>query len=80
MNRTNACGPCWSTAAFAQAADTTPLELGVLAEHLALCHLLRGRLFAMHCAMEAVRDFVAARFVTTLLVVAVVAGIGSLAW
>ncbi len=72
--------PCWSTASFAEAADTSPMELSALGEHLALCRLLSGRLFVLRCTVEAARDFIAARFVTTLVVVALVAGLGSLAW
>jgi hypothetical protein len=56
------------------------MELSSLGEHLELCRSLSGRLFVLRCAAEAARDFVAARFVTTLVVVVLVAGLGSLAW
>lgn len=79
MNATPATGPCWSTTAFGQAADTSPVELSALGDHLAVCRSLSGRLFALRCTAEAVHDFVAARFVTTLVVAVLLAGLASLA-
>lgn len=73
-------GPCWSTASFGDAVDTSPMELSALGEHLHLCRSLSGRLFVLRCGAEAVQGFVAARFVTTLVVLTLVIGIGSLAW
>lgn len=73
-------GPCWSTAAFGEAADASPLELSLLGEHLQACRSLCGRLFALGCAAEAALAFLAARIVTTLLAVALLAGLGALAW
>ena len=73
-------GPCWSTASFGDTADTKPMELSALGEHLDLCRSLSGRLFVLRCGAEAVQGFVAARFVTTLVVLALLIGLGSLAW
>lgn len=70
--------PFWSTASFGDAADISPLELSALGEHLALCRGARGRLFALQCAAQTMHGFVAARFVTTLVVVALLIGVGSL--
>ncbi len=56
------------------------MELSELGEHLEVCRALGGRLFALRCAAEGVRDFVAARLVTTLVVAALIAGLGSLVW
>jgi hypothetical protein len=39
-------GPHWSTASFGDTADTSPMELSALGDHLDLCRGLRGRLFA----------------------------------
>jgi len=47
-------------------------------EHLDLCKSLSGRLFAVRCVAELTHGFVAARFVTTLVVVFVLIGLGSL--
>jgi hypothetical protein len=60
-------GPHWSTASFGDPADTSPLELSALGEHLDLCRGARGRLFAVHCRAEAVRGFVASHLLTTVL-------------
>lgn len=70
--------PSWSTASFGDAADTSPMELSALGEHLDLCRGARGRLFALQCAVQAMHGFVAARFVTTLVVVSLLIGVGSL--
>jgi len=80
LSTSHASGPWWPTASFGEAADTSPMELSELGEHLAVCRSLSGRLFALRCAAESARDFVAAHFVTSLVAVALVAGLGSLAW
>lgn len=79
MSATPPTGPCWSTASFGEATETSPVELSALGEHLALCRSLSGRLFALRCALEAARDFVAARVVTSLVILMLAAGLGSLA-
>mgnify|MGYP001603623809 FL=1 len=70
--------PRWSTASFGDTADTSPMELSALGNHLDLCQGARGRLFTLHCVAEIMNRFVAPRFVTTLVVVALVIGLGSL--
>jgi len=80
MNETAAARPCWSTASFGDPADTSPMELSALGEHLHLCRTLSGRLFVLRCGAEAVQGFVASRFVTTLVVLSLLIGLGSLAW
>jgi hypothetical protein len=62
----------WATAAEGEAADTSPAELSTLGEHLALCNRARGRLAALRHVAEKMHSFVAARFITTMLVVSVV--------
>lgn len=78
MNTNVIVTPSWSTASFGDTADTSPMELSALGEHLDLCRGSRGRLFALHCVAQAMHGFVAARFVTTLVVVALLIGVGSL--
>jgi hypothetical protein len=78
MNINTIAIPCWSTASFGDAADTSPMELSALGEHLNLCKGLNGRLFALQCAAQTMHGFVAARFVTTLVVVALLIGVSSL--
>jgi hypothetical protein len=60
--------PRWSTSSFIDTSENISTELNALREHLNLCNGLRGRLFALRCAAEAVNRFVAARFVSTLVV------------
>jgi len=80
MNEGVAARPGWSTASFGDPADTSPMELSALGEHLHLCRTLSGRLFVLRCGAEAVQGFVASRFVTTLVVLSLLIGLGSLAW
>ncbi|WP_310462306.1 hypothetical protein [Sphaerotilus sp.] len=69
-------GPHWSTASFGETADTSPMELSALGDHLDLCRGLRGRLFAARCRAEVVHGFVASHLVTTALgVVALVVAV-----
>ena len=60
----------WNTASAGTAPDTSPGELTALGEHAAACERRRGRLFTVHCIVDALRAFLAPRFVTTMLVVA----------
>jgi len=57
---------CWSTSTFGETGNALAKELSVLGEHLDLCRLMRGRLFALQCGADMVRGFLAARFVTTV--------------
>ncbi len=68
----------WATASFADTADTTPMELSALGAHVDRCNGSRGRLFRLQCAVDAMIGFVAPRFVTTTIVVALVFGVASL--
>lgn len=68
----------WATASFADTADTTPMELSALGAHVDRCNGSRGRMFRLQCAADSVIAFVAPRFVTTVVVVALVFGIASL--
>ena len=66
--------PSWTTSSFGGTVDTTPMELSALGEHLDNCKGLHGRMFALQCAAETMNGFVSARFVTTLVVVALLIG------
>ncbi len=79
MNSSAASSSIWSTASFADAADTSPMELSALSDHLDQCHGARGRLFTVRCAADAVHRFMASRLVTTVLLVGVLALAGALA-
>ena len=71
--------PRWTTASIPDATDTSPMELFELGAHIDRCNDSRGRWFALRCAADAVHDFVAPRFVTTLLVAGVLIGLAALA-
>lgn len=70
--------PRWTTASIADAADTAPMELRELGAHVSRCNGCRGRWFALRCAVDAVHDFVAPRFVTTLFIASAVIGVAAL--
>ena len=76
-NRAVFASPRWSTASFGDSADMSPTELAALGKHVTLCKALSGPLFAAQCVADAVHRFLAARFVTTVVVVAVLIGISS---
>ncbi len=80
MKITTSTARFWSTASFGGNADTSPLELMSLGDHLGLCKSAQGPFFALHCMAESVRGFFAARFVTTLMGVALLIGIAALAF
>jgi hypothetical protein len=60
--------PRWSTASFGASADTSPKELAALGAHLTLCQGHHARLQTMQRMAHTVHGFIAARFVTTLVV------------
>jgi len=59
----------WTTSSFGDAADTSPMELSALGQHLSHCKSQSGHLFALRCRAARLHSFVAARFVTTVVVV-----------
>jgi hypothetical protein len=70
-------GTTWSTASFAETASASH-ELLTLCAHLDLCRVTNRRVFAVRCAAERVNGFVAARFVSTLVVLAGLIGVTAL--
>jgi hypothetical protein len=70
--------PSWSTASFGEAANTSPLELAALGEHLHNCRGSRGNLFTLRCLAESTNGFFASRFVTTLAVATLFMGVCAL--
>ena len=69
----------WSTSSFGATTDTSPMELADLGEHLDRCRAAPSSLSALRYCAEILHGFVAARFVTTLLIVALLMGGGLLA-
>ena len=68
----------WATAAIGGAADTSPLELSALGDHVDHCNGSRGRMFALRCFADTIHGFIAPRFVTTLIVIGLVFGVAPL--
>ncbi len=68
----------WNTASFGGSAETSPMELVSLGDHLGVCKSPHGHLFALVCAAESLQDFMAARVVTTVLVGALLIGVVAL--
>jgi hypothetical protein len=73
-------GGDWRTTSFGDSVRTSPRDLADLVDHLSLCQTLRGRWFGLRCGAEAMSGFVVARFVTTLVLLAWLAGLGWWAW
>lgn len=71
-------GPRWSTSTLSMAGGTTPAELDALGAHVNRCNGCRGRWFTLRCSVDAVHDFLAGRFVTTLMVAGAVIGLTSI--
>lgn len=68
----------WSTASFGGNTETSPVELLSLGDHLGACKHPHTHLFALQCMAETTRGFLAARFVTTMVGVAVLIGVAAL--
>lgn len=68
-------GPRWSTAAVGGECGPLPCDLEALGEHLQRCRAGMGRGFAWRCSAESVSGFVAARSITSLLVLSVLLAI-----
>lgn len=54
------------------------MELMALGNHLGLCRSPHGHLFALHCVAESVHGFIVSRFVTTLVIVALLIALTTL--
>lgn len=67
----------WRTASVASGADALTRELSALGQHLNVCKQSSGPLFKLRIGAEAMHGFLAARFVTTLLMIAVVIGVST---
>jgi hypothetical protein len=74
MPKSTAFAPSWDTSSFGHPADTSPMECSALAEHLSLCSRSRGPLQTLRNGAGLVRGFVAPRLVTTVFLVALLAG------
>jgi len=75
MNTARPNGPFWTTVSLGGTTEPSPVELSVLEDHLRVCRRLCGRLFAIRCRADLLHRFVAARFVTTLVVLTLLTGV-----
>lgn len=79
MNTPNTHTPPWSTAAFGGEADTSPMDLAALEDHLTLCRGGNRHLSNLRFAAERTNGFVSGHFVSSLLLLmVVVVGVGML--
>ncbi len=69
--------PGWRTACNGQSTDMSATDLRSLGEHLGTCRAAPSRLFALRGMAQALHGFVAARFVTTLVFVAILFALNS---
>ena len=65
----------WSTTSASNAPDTSPDELIDLSQHADVCRRQRGRLFTVRCVFDTLRTFLAPRFVTIMLGLALLIGV-----
>ena len=73
-------GPTWTTSSYGDPADTRPLDLNTLGQHLHLCQGSSGRIFALRCGADSVHGFVASRLVSSLVVVVTLICTGLVFW
>jgi hypothetical protein len=69
---------CWSTASLAEHTDAMPAERRALGAHLQCCQGCSGRWFALRCLTDQMTGFASSRFISTLVVLALVLGVASL--
>lgn len=75
-NLTSTPRQAWCTASRSDASKSSSTDLLVLCEHLSACPQMHRHLMALHGVATAIAGFVATRFVTTLVVVALLIGFG----
>ena len=72
--------PAWTTSSFGDAPGASTIELWALRDHTARCRGSHMGLLALQYGAEAMTRFVAARQVTTLSILAALAGVVSWWW
>ncbi len=66
----------WRTSCEGHIADTTPMELSALGEHLAVCNASGPRRVALHCGVQRLMAIVMTRLVSAAaLTVALIAAV-----
>lgn len=74
MAHTPSSSPTWDTASLGRPASASALEHSALSAHLSDCGARRGRLHALQSGAVGLRQVLAARVVTTVLVLALLLG------
>jgi hypothetical protein len=69
----------WATSSYGDTADASCEDQASLKDHLSSCKGMHGKLFALHCAAEAIDAHIKSRFITTLVLATVLIGISSFA-
>lgn len=70
------CSPrAWTTSCYGDTAETSPMELDALRQHVAQCSHPSPRLGAVVSGVQSMQCFVSGRLMTTLAVVAALTGI-----
>jgi hypothetical protein len=76
MNSHTAMSHQWCTASNSDSAKSTRADLAALGEHMNSCPQLHRHLLSLQGATKVLNGFVATRFVSTLLVLALIVGLG----
>lgn len=72
---TPATAPLWRTSCEGDTADTTPMELTALGEHLALCSAGGPRRVALQCGLQRLGGIVMTRLVSAAALLVALIGI-----
>lgn len=78
MNRSTTT-PSWDTSSFGHPADRSPLQRSELADHMVHCHAHQGHLQGLEDKARELRSLLAGRFVTSVLLLALLLGVSWLA-
>jgi hypothetical protein len=70
----------WSTASFGDTADTSPMELDELGQHMQQCSQPHSRFFSLRQSVHTVHQGLLARFVTSLALMVALVGTTVLVW
>lgn len=64
----------WTTSSLGSTADTSPMELSALGDHLDDCRKTQSGWFFVRCFGDSLHQYMASRFVTTLFIATVLMG------
>jgi predicted NAD-dependent protein-ADP-ribosyltransferase YbiA (DUF1768 family) len=70
----------WSTASFGDAADTSPMEMTELGQHMQQCSQPRSHWLLLRSGVDSVHQGLVARFVTSLALMVALVGTAVMVW